>query len=251
MHCNLILNIPHASTWIPSECFAPDSEEYRLLSADHIYMVDWYVDELFNCGLGVPVIAPASRMVCDTERFREEDREPMAKIGMGVCYSRTQDLKHSICIGEGHREWVLHSLYDVHHKYLEMTVDRGLAMAGRVLILDCHSFSPVPLPYEPDQDPDRPDICIGTDPFHSPEAVVQACVAFFKRRGYSVKVNSPYGGTIVPIRFLGRDDRVMSIMVEVNRGLYLRPGTNERNGFFYVLKRQLREFEGFVMRKCF
>ena len=131
-----------------------------------------------------------------------------------------------------------------------MAVERALASEGRVLILDCHSFSPTPLAYEPDQDPNRPDICIGTDPFHSPEAVVQACVAFFKRRGYSVKVNSPYGGTIVPIRFLGRDDRVMSIMVEVNRGLYLRPGTNERNGFFYVLKRQLREFEGLVMKMC-
>ena len=91
---NLILNIPHASTLIPEDWFAKDSEEYRILKEDQLNMTDWYTDELFVNGIGIPVIAPVSRMVCDTERFREDAEEPMSRIGMGVCYKTTSDLKH-------------------------------------------------------------------------------------------------------------------------------------------------------------
>ena len=48
MSSNLILNIPHASDYIPEDCFPKDSEEFRILKEDQINMVDWYTDELFN-----------------------------------------------------------------------------------------------------------------------------------------------------------------------------------------------------------
>ena len=250
MSCNLILHIPHTSTWITAvHCndgvFLSNSYGAFMmgLHAELLPMTDWYTDELFINGLGIPVVAPVSRIICDTERFRDDEKEPMAKIGMGACYTKTHDLKFSYPWKDWHREWVLKNIYDVHHRFLELSVERALGEHGKALILDCHSFSPIPLPYEPDQNPDRPDICIGTDLFHTPSALSSLAMRFFEDKGYSVRVNSPYCGTIVPLKHLGKDSRVMSLMVEVNRGLYLQPGTNEKNDYFCTLKTHLKEFQ--------
>lgn len=218
------------------------------LHAELLPMIDWYTDELFINGLGIPVVAPVSRIICDTERFRDDEQEPMAKIGMGVCYSKTHDLKYSYPWQDCHRDWVLENIYDVYHKYLELTVERALFGHGEALILDCHSFHPTPLPYEPDKNPNRPDICIGTDPFHTPQELVEMTQRFFMEKGYSVKTNSPYAGTIVPIKHLYKEKRVHSIMIELNRGLYLKEGTNEKNGFFPTLKKHLKEYQSLVSR---
>ena len=248
MNTHLILNIPHASTWIPEDCFAKDSEEYRILKEDQINMTDWYTDELFCNGLGIPVIAPISRMVCDTERFRTDADEPMSKIGMGVCYKTTSDLKHKIRISTKHRDLVLRNYYDVHHKSLELAVDRALDSGGHVFIMDCHSFSSTPLPYEPDQKPNRPDICIGTDWYHTSGQVGEWACAFFRRRGYRVSMDRPYSGTIVPMKYFHKE-RILSLMVEVNRRLYLKEGTNEKNDYFPTLKKHIAEFQKYVLGK--
>lgn len=247
MNTHLILNIPHASTWIPEDCFAKDSEEYRILKEDQINMTDWYTDEMFSNGLGIPVIAPVSRMVCDTERFRSDADEPMSKIGMGVCYETTSDLKHKIKISTKHRDLVLGNYYDIHHKSLEMAVDRANDLKGHVFIMDCHSFSSTPLPYEPDQKPNRPDICIGTDSFHTPKELLEITHQFFSDKGYSVKNNSPYAGTIVPLKHLCKNKDVHSIMIELNRALYLKEGTNEKNAYFSTLKQHLKEYQSAVI----
>jgi hypothetical protein len=55
-----------------------------------------------------------------------------------------------------------------HHARLTDAVDAALSEDGHCLIIDIHSFSSHPLPHEHDQDLDRPEICIGTDQFHSP-----------------------------------------------------------------------------------
>jgi len=219
----------------------------QMLHDELLPMTDWYADELFINGVGIPIVAPVSRIICDTERFRNDEDEPMSKIGMGACYTRTHDLKYAIPWNEGHREWALHNIYDIHHTNLEMAVDRALSEHGKALILDCHSFSPVPLPYEPDQNLDRPDICIGTDEFHTPVWLKEAAEDYCRSKGYSVKVNSPYSGTIVPLKHLGKDSRVHSLMIEINRGLYLIDGTSEKNGYFPTLKQHLKELEEHLM----
>lgn len=38
-------------------------------------------------------------------------------------------------------------------------------------------------------------------------------------------------------------------MVEVNRGLYLKEGTNEKNEYFPTLQKHLKEFQEYVLRK--
>jgi N-formylglutamate amidohydrolase len=39
--------------------------------------------------------------------------------------------------------------------------------------------------------------------------------------GYSVGIDRPYAGTMVPMAFYQMDRRVTSIMIEINRSLYM------------------------------
>ncbi len=92
---------------------------------------------------------------------------------------------------------------------------------GKCLIIDGHSFFESPLPYENDQSVNRPDICIGTDDFHTPGEVEAELSSFFISRGYSVAVNRPFAGAIVPGKYYKKNKRVQSVMIEINRRLYI------------------------------
>jgi N-formylglutamate deformylase len=96
-----------------------------------------------------------------------------------------------------------------------------IAQSGVCLIVDCHSFPSVALPYELDQTSERADICIGTDAFHTPSLVRDAIVEAAKREGYSVAVDAPFSGALVPLSAYQKDRRVLSVMIEVNRRLYM------------------------------
>jgi N-formylglutamate amidohydrolase len=180
------------------------------------------------------VAAPVSRLVVDVERFANDAEEPMAARGMGAIYSMTSQntpLRRPLTATE--REALMQTWYYPHHARLEQAVDNALAEHGRCLVLDCHSFPDQPLPYEmanPAQQ--RPDICIGTDDFHTPAALTAALVEQFSRAGLSVKLNDPFAGALVPISRYRKDARVSAVMVEVNRKLYMEEGTGERLAVF-------------------
>jgi N-formylglutamate amidohydrolase len=89
------------------------------------------------------------------------------------------------------------------------------------LIIDCHSFPSVALPYELDQTGQRADFCVGTDSFHTPSFVRDAIVAAAKEEDYSIAVDTPFAGALVPLAFYRNDRRVWSVMIEVNRRLYM------------------------------
>jgi len=96
-----------------------------------------------------------------------------------------------------------------------------IAQAGRCLIIDCHSFPSAALPYETDQSKTRADICIGTDPFHTPPFIRDAVAAGAKAMDFSVAIDAPFSGALVPISYYRKDRRVLSVMIEVNRRLYM------------------------------
>ena len=254
---SLILNIPHSSSYVPQEdirkVFLPqaDSNEQhpastgrdKLIEQELLAMTDWYTDELFDHSIGKAIIAPVSRLVCDVERFSHDEQESMASRGMGFCYekgSQNQEIKN--CPPE-YRDEILWRYYAPHHIALTDAVESALIRSRSALILDCHSFSPEPLPYEPQQAYDRPDICIGTDEYHTSCNLEIAVEKFFRKRGFTVSLNNPYSGTIVPLRHYRKDKRVQSIMIEVNRGLYLEPGTSDKNDDFLMIMKILFDLE--------
>ena len=220
MKNSTLLHIPHASTAIPARFLS--SFDRSKLPHEIAVMTDWFCDELFDCGRD-RIVFPVSRLLCDVERFREDKDEIMAQIGMGVTYRSTSDLKCLRKISETEREEILLRYYDAHHKAFTDVVTQKLDVFGRCTIIDCHSFYPTPLPYEMDQNPNRPDFCIGTSAYHTPEILVDNLVRFLLGRGYSVKIDSPFAGTIVPIKYFWKDRRVCSVMIEVNRRLYMNP----------------------------
>ncbi len=228
---SVVIHVPHASTFIPDTergAFQCDPDDELLKTTDH------YCDELF-CGCYPSVVFPVSRLVCDPERFRDDKQESMSAVGMGAVYTRTHSgavLRH---VDDASRERILRTYYDPHHKVLTDTVQEVLDRNGRCLIVDGHSFPAIPLSYEPDQKPQRPDFCIGTDPCHTPDDLTETAVRFLKTRGYSTAINAPFAGTIVPMRFYQRDKRVGSIMIEINRRLYMN-GDGTRSERFLSIR---------------
>src|SRR5216683_2193612 len=108
-----------------------------------------------------------------------------------------------------------------HHSTLERLVSDVVARSGVCLIVDCHSFSSVALPYELDQTSERADICVGTDPFHTPSLIRDTIVEAAEEEGFSVAVDAPFAGALVPPSSYRKDHRVLSVMIEVNRRLYM------------------------------
>ena len=111
-------------------------------------------------------------------------------------------------------------------------MNRVLLRSGRCLIIDCHSFPSIALPYELNQSEARADFCVGTDEFHTPSPIRDAIIAGCKQAGYSVAVDAPFAGALVPLASYRKDDRVWSVMIEVNRRLYMDERSGRKNGLF-------------------
>ena len=228
---SVVLHIPHSSTVIPDDVRVDIVLSDEAFAAELLAMTDHFTDELFTCSLGVArVVYPVSRLVVDPEQFVDDAQETIVSRGMGVIYTQTSTggvlrLAPSVAA----RTEMLRRFYEPHHAALTRAVSDGLRDNGRCLIVDCHSFASVALPYELNQDPERPDICIGTDGFHTPARLTEFVCDAFRTVGYSVAVNRPFAGTIVPMAYYGVDARVSSVMIEVNRGLYMDEGTGARS----------------------
>jgi N-formylglutamate deformylase len=237
----VVFHIPHSSLFIPKEVLGQFCISEDDLEAEKLLMTDWYTNELFDFShvIGQSLEFPVSRLVVDPERFENDDAEVMSKVGMGVIYTRRANgaqLRRKIEAAE--REKLIELYYRPHHKKFSKLVKTALLESGNCLVLDCHSFPDQSLPYELDQSVGRPDICIGTDSFHTPKSLSDGLTKAFSQSGFSVKVNSPFSGAIVPMEFYGRENRVSSVMVEINRKLYMDESTGKkRPDFNLVLKR--------------
>ena len=113
------------------------------------------------------------------------------------------------------------------------------------MLIDGHSFSETVLPYEPKVNHQlyRPDICLGTDPVFTPDALLCAAKEYFTKAGLGVAVNTPFAGTIVPEPFYSlKDKRVQSLMIEVNRSLYMNEKTGEKKSSFDEVKDVICDF---------
>jgi N-formylglutamate deformylase len=227
MHNKLILHVPHSSSKIPDKSgyVVRDTE----LETEMLLLTDWHTEELFSFNAGVSVVADFNRNFCDVERFANDELEVMAKAGMGVIYTKRDDGSSLRNVSPKLRNDILDKYYYPHHEKLNAAVTEQLTNNGRALITDCHSFSNEPFKRDLNKDTPRPDICIGTDEFHTPPGLIKFTETFFKLAGYKVKINIPYSGSIVPIDSYLKDSRVHSVMIELNRDLYLVSGTNKKS----------------------
>ena len=236
----LILHIPHSSVIMPLlDGYIQDADK---IHNELIKLTDWYTDELFYSETDSMIIAPFSRILCDVERFENDEDEIMSKVGMGVLYESFDDGSLLRKVTSILRSKIITDFYWKHHNTFLDEVNKQLINDGSCLIIDCHSYPSKPLIRDLDKTSERPDFNIGIDKYHSPQKMIDASIAYFKERGYSIGVDWPYKGTIVPLAHYKRNDKVNSIMLEVNRKLYLNEPTNEKSERFNETKDMITGF---------
>lgn len=247
----LLGHVPHSSVHIPQVFRQSIVLTHDDLEKELLRMTDRDTDELFSCVHergGISVIADCSRLAFDPERFEDDGKEIMASRGMGVIYTKTSDGRLlRTAPSPGKREHLIENLYRPYHRAIHKETEKLLTRFGRCVILDCHSFPSRSLPYELDQSPLRPDVCLGTDPYHTPERLINDIRTFMADYGLSTAINRPFAGTYVPKQYFGTDNRVMSIMIEVNRRLYMNEETGEQSSGFDGIRNMIDDLVSSVL----
>jgi N-formylglutamate deformylase len=236
----VVLHIPHSSTTVPPDVRAGMLLDDTALEREIRTIADLFTDELFVLPGAARVVYPWCRLVVDPERFRDDGDEAMAAFGMGAVYVKTVHGLPLRSVGPAEREALLRRCYDPHHALLERAVTRILEERGRCLVVDCHSFTARALPFEKDQVSLRPDICIGCCDYHTPEQIARRLEEVCTAHGLSTRRNWPFSGTMTPLSYYRREARVRSVMIEVNRGLYLDEATGEKSAGFEATRGLVR-----------
>jgi N-formylglutamate amidohydrolase len=236
--------VPHDSIFIPP----PERSRFLLndaeLNVELLHMTDHSTFDLFAQGIPEERVlrSSVSRLVVDVERFENDALEALASRGMGAVYQCTSDgkqLRPSLQYRQ--REKLMNAWYHPHHRRLAEATQRALDRHGRALLIDGHSFPSSPLPYELDQRLDRPDICIGTDKFHTPPQLEEAFLHTFGSTGWTVRVNTPFAGVLVPMSHYRKEHRLAAVMIEANRALYVDESTGKRLPCFTSVARTIRQ----------
>lgn len=236
----LILHIPHSSTFIP--CYEGYVVNNSFLQNEILQLTDWYTDELYHSENDITIKAEFSRIFCDPERFTDDTREVMAQYGMGVLYKKSDSGKIIREVSSELRQRVLKEYYNKHHERLYTAVNNQLRQYNNAWIVDCHSFPDKPFKRDLNKNPNRPDFNIGTNDFHTPPKLLNAALDFFRSKGYSVGIDWPYSGTLVPLAYSNKNRKVKSIMLEINRKLYLKDSTNKKTDGFTAIQKITQEF---------
>jgi len=208
----MILHIPHSGT----DTLGRNIEQYDINE-----LTDWYTDELFEHENSDRLVQTVSRFVCDVERF-PDNKEIMFDKGQGICY--TKGTRNNTIVVKD-KEKIINEVYNEYHKKLNSLVNRTLSYIPKVVVVDCHSFTPKT---------NESAICIGTNK-DTPLELIKEIENKIKSEGLSVSINSPFEGALVPSDFVD-DDRVFSIMIEVNKNLYLTDDYQKNKTFEYTKK---------------
>jgi N-formylglutamate deformylase len=248
-----ILHIPHSSVAIPDTARTAILLDDAALAREILRMTDMHTHDLYDAPNTERVVFPVSRLIVDPERFADDAQEPMAARGMGVIYTLTSDLTPLRQAPDAAvRQQMLDDYYHPHHARLNALAKQHLEKHNRCIVIDCHSFPARALPYE--QRPEnenraniysgaetRAEICIGTDAFHTPDWMRDSLVAFFEKAGYTVAVDTPFGGALVPGNFYRKNKNVMSVMIETRRDLYMDETTGEKTTRFDTVRRDITQ----------
>jgi N-formylglutamate deformylase len=212
-----IIHIPHSSTYIPDEYLSDYLISKDELEKECDIMKDDYTDYIVSDYTDNPLIEvvkfPYSRVFCDVERFNNEQEE-MNKVGMGVLYTHSHDCKLIRYVKNG--EDII-KIYDEHHKLLNDITTKLLSYNKQIMVLDIHSYSNIPLPYELHKDLNRPDICIGLNDNYD-EKTIGDILYIIKNSGFSYSINEPFIGCLIPVEYIDNKN-VIGVMLEFNKNV--------------------------------
>lgn len=220
----VLLHVPHAGRTVPKWARHHILLDDDALAAEHAALTDHYTGDLALAAADVPALRPfalvneISRLVVDVERFPDQ-REEMGAVGMGAVYTRASRGQQLRAADTEHRDALLDTFYRPWAAAVRDAVEGRLTATGAAIIVDVHSYPRVALPYELHGADARPQICLGTDPVHTPDWLINAARSAFA--DFDIGHNSPFSGTYVPLTHFRSDSRVASIMIEIRRDCYL------------------------------
>ncbi|MGX1273656.1 N-formylglutamate amidohydrolase [Streptomyces phaeoluteigriseus] len=224
----VILHVPHSAREIPPGVRAGIVLDDPALERELDHITDAHTAEIAEAAALRAGVTPwrfvnrLSRLVVDPERFPDE-REEMLSAGMGAVYTRTTH--RGVLRGEDvDPEPLVDRYFHPYAAAMTEAVAERLATVGRAVIIDVHSYPTEPLPYELHGEGPRPPVCLGTDAFHTPPELLVAARKAFGTIG-ETGLDSPFGGTYVPLAHYRTDPRVSALMVEIRRDTYMtEPG---------------------------
>ncbi len=240
-----LVHLPHYGVQIPDEFrddYFLDEEElnkniFEYADYDTFYLYHTLYHEFDG------VHNAYSRLFFDPERFFDDRQESMqVKHGLGWFYENAI-LEKKPLRSTKNREAIA-SYYHKHHAKLNAKTKQKLRLYGKCTIIDCHSFSNTRYWFH-DKSLSLPDICIGFDEFHKDDFLIETLLKEFK--GYDVGLNTPYVGSLVPSEFYNRDKNVKSVMIEINKKLYLEPNSRKRSENFELIKKKIENIKDILI----
>ncbi|RYD48532.1 MAG: hypothetical protein EOP83_26385 [Verrucomicrobiaceae bacterium] len=220
MSIYVITHVPHARTETPVEMkglFTVD--EMRRAAREIEVVTDWFTDEMIHTA-DEQIIFGFSRVFCDVERFIDD---PLESVGQGLFYNKTLDGR-TLREANADAQKIAQSYYDRHHKWLNQSIQMTMPISP-VLLIDVHSYSDFQADFTGRIA--RPDICLGTDSRRTSQWMIDEARDVFERHGYTVDVNTPYNGTMIPESCQKNPD-FFAIMFEVNKRTYLNDDLRTR-----------------------
>ncbi|MFI8203010.1 N-formylglutamate amidohydrolase [Streptomyces sp. NPDC085937] len=224
----VILHVPHSAREIPADVRSGIVLDDAALERELDHITDAHTASIADAAARAAGVTPwrfvnrLSRLVVDPERFPDE-REEMLAVGMGAVYTRTTH-KDALRPDGFDAAPLVERYFHPYARAMTEAVAGRLAVTGRCVIVDVHSYPSAPLPYELHGDGPRPEVCLGTDPFHTPPALLAAAREAFAPCG-ETGLDSPFAGTYVPLEFYGKRAEVSALMVEIRRDTYMtEPG---------------------------
>ncbi|MFF8316615.1 N-formylglutamate amidohydrolase [Streptomyces bobili] len=224
----VILHVPHSAREIPPDVRRGIVLDGPALERELDHITDAHTAEIAEAAARRAGVTPwrfvnrLSRLVVDPERFPDE-REEMLSAGMGAVYTRTTH-RGVLRGADADPEPLIEKYFRPYAAAMTDAVGERLAAVGRAVIIDVHSYPTEPLPYELHGEGPRPPVCLGTDAFHTPPELLAAAREAFGTIG-ETGLDSPFGGTYVPLAYYGTDPRVRALMVEIRRDTYMsEPG---------------------------
>lgn len=236
----IVVSIPHASTFIPDEIRSRMPHADEVLNSEP----DLYTDQIYTIPSVRIVEAKVSRIVSDVNRAPDEIYTSGPKRANSVVIlslSNGQDVFEKDPTPELMEEWI-RTYHDPFHE----EIDR--ALVGARFLIDCHSMWSVSPPSRADVGKKRPDVVLGNRLYTTCD--VQTMKFFrdaFRDFGYDVAINDPFIGRYVVGTHCSRKT-IPGLQIEFNRALYMDEDSLEPHD--HLIQKLNGEFQELVDAFC-
>jgi N-formylglutamate amidohydrolase len=217
-----LVSVPHAG-------LARDFDSMRLADVRRTQrticnLADSYADvvgeTIAQRAMGQLLGTDVSRVYCDVERYPDE-REEMNAVGMGVVYTRDENGDPIYRPGQEPDDLEVRDrmaeVYWPYHAMLTHVAQRMIAQFGQCVLLDVHTYSDEPWPYELHADDGRPQVCLG----HNGDARGMELAIMLGEQleflGLGVGLNEVFKGSIVPNNLDDPKHGLASVMIEMRK----------------------------------